>query len=253
MKRRDRFYPSELLLCIFLCLSCASSFADNNPSTETSDLTGVILVSVSFLLVLSGIFLVCLKKLIQERNTLNESFKKLRENNDDLLTQKHQWQETESKIINTNVELEKRLNARTETVNKVNHELTKTLERLHQQDQSLNSLITAVESSHSKILIIDKHYRVCFASRMFLQFSGLYISDIKDQPLKRLEKHICLPEMASNGLTLNKDGLIDTQLKCLDRQGISHWLDARIALSWSDLKEIIHYVIIFDEQEQTSV
>ena len=54
--------------------------------------------------------------------------------------------------------------------------------------------------------------------------------------------------MASNGLTLNKEGMIETQLKCLDKQGLTHWLDAKIALSWSELKEIIHYVIIFDEQ-----
>tara|TARA_R110001592_G_scaffold65156_2_gene200070 strand:+ start:10266 stop:11036 length:771 start_codon:yes stop_codon:yes gene_type:complete len=252
MKQRGVYYHSELLLCAILCLTPASSYAEANHQTETSDLTGIILVSVSFLLVLSGIFLACLQKLIQERNNLNESFQKLRSNNDDLLIQKHQWQESDVEIINTNIELEKRIIARTETVNKVNHELTKTLERLHLQDQKLNSLITAVENSNSKILIINKHYRVCFASRQFLQFSGLAINDIKDQPLKRLEKHICLPEMASNGLTLNKDGLIDTQLKCLDKQGITHWLDARIALSWSELKEIIHYVIIFDEQVETT-
>jgi len=247
-KKIDKFYQSELLLCVFLCLSSADTFADKNHPSETSDLTGIILVSVSFLLALSGIFLACLKKLIKDRNILNENYQKLRESNDELLTQKHQWQETEVEIINTNMELEKRINARTETVNKVNHQLTKTLEKSHLQEQELNSLITAVESSNSKILIIDKHYRVCFASRQFLQFSGLAISDIKYQPLKRLEKHICLPEMASNGLTLNKEGMIETQLKCLDKQGLTHWLDAKIALSWSELKEIIHYVIIFDEQ-----
>tara|TARA_R110001592_G_scaffold227724_1_gene484022 strand:+ start:61291 stop:62052 length:762 start_codon:yes stop_codon:yes gene_type:complete len=252
MKRRDWLYHSEFLLCLCLCLFSAASFADNKPTIKTSDLTGIIIISISFLLVLSGIFLICVNKLIKDRNKLNEHVQKLRSNNDDLLSQKHQWQETENEIIHTHLELEKRINARTETVNKVNHELTKTLERLHLQDQQLNSLITAIENSNSKILIIDKHYRVCFASRQFLQFSGLALSDIKDQPLKRLEKYICLPEMASNGLTLNKDGQIDTQLKCLDKQGINHWLDARIALSWSDLKEIMHYVIIFEEQVKTS-
>ncbi len=252
MKRRERLYHLELCLCALLCLLPQLSFAEVQLDKETPKLIGTIIISITFLLLLSGIFLIFLKKLIQDRNRLNEHFQNLRSNNDELLIQKHHWQETQAELINTKLELEKRLNARTETVNKVNHELTKTIERAHQQDQTLNSLITAVDNSHSKILIIDKHYRVCFASSAFLAFSGLALTDIKDQPLKRLEKHICLPEMASNGLTLNKDGLIDTQLKCLDKQGLTHWLDARIALSWSELKEILHYVIIFDDLIEAS-
>lgn len=253
MNRNVWFSLSKIALCAYFSLATSLSYADLNPDSATNKLTSLTLISISFLLILSGVFLSCVRKLINDRNKLKDSFQKLRAKNDELLEQKHQYLERETEILNTNLELEKRITARTETVNKVNHELTKALETLHLKNQTLNSLSTAIENSNSKILIIDKNYRVCFASRKFLEFSGLVISEIKDQPLKRLEKHICLPEMASNGLTLNKDGMIETQLKCLDRQGLTHWLDAKIALSWSELKEIIHYVIIFDEQMEASV
>tara|TARA_R110002074_G_scaffold31896_2_gene89055 strand:- start:763 stop:1527 length:765 start_codon:yes stop_codon:yes gene_type:complete len=253
MNRSTRFSITSLLLSIHTSLAVPFSYADINPHTETSQLTGITITSISILLILSGAFLSCVRKLINDKNTLKDNFQKLRTKNDELLDQKHQWLDQETEIHNINLELEKRITARTETVNKVNHELTKTLETIHQQDQKLNALTTAIEYSHSKILIIDKHYQVCYASKHFLSFTGLALGDIQDQPLKRLEKHICLPEMASNGLTLNKEGLIETQLKCLDKQGLTHWLDVHIALSWSELKEILHYVIIFDDQVDTTV
>lgn len=186
-------------------------------------------------------------KIFKEKNSLRTQIYTLQAQIDEFLEEKQQCLEHEKDMLITHSELEQRLTARTETINKVNHELTKAIETMHQQAQSLNSMVTALENSHNKILIIDKHYRVCFASKSFLEFSGLTLADIKDQPLKRLEKHICLPEMTPNGLTLNKDGLIDTQLKCLDSQGVSHSLKAHIALSWSELKEITHYIIIFDK------
>jgi transcriptional regulator with PAS, ATPase and Fis domain len=252
MNRNLRFSLTKLYFSVLISLAAPLGYADIKPNSQNSEMTNLIIISITILLILSGIFLVFIQKIISNKNIVRDKLQKLQTKNDELLNEKHQWLESEVEILNTNVELEKRIVARTETVNKVNHELTKALEALHQQAQTLDSLITALEYSDSKILIIDKHYRVCFASKCFLQFTGLALSDIKDQPLKRLEKHICLPEMASNGLTLNKDGLIDTQLKCLDKQGISHWLDARIALSWSELKEIIHYVIIFDSNEEFS-
>ncbi len=253
MNRNTGFFIRITPISTFFSLATSLCHASSVSDFETESLTGLTIISILFLLALSGVFLSCIKKLINDRNKLKDSFQQLQTKNDDLLEQKHQWLERESEILNTHADLEKRLTARTETVNKVNHELTKALEKLHQQDQKLSSLITALESSQEKILIIDKHYRVCYASKSFLSFSGLNLTDIKDQPLKRLEKHICLPEMATNGLTLNKDGMIDTQLKCLDNKGLTHWLDAHIALSWSELKEIIHYVIIFEQQEETSV
>ena len=247
MNRTFRFFNSSLFLSACISLASPFCYADTNQHSETSLITGLTLTSIFILLVLSGIFLICVRKLIIDRNKLKHNCQRLQTKNDEFLDQKHQWLERETEILNHNLALETRLTARTETVNKVNHELTKALEALHQQNQKLNSLTTALENSQSKILIIDKHYQVCYASKPFLAFTGLSIENIKDQPLKRLEKHICLPEMASNGLTLNKDGLIDTQLKCLDKQGLTHWLDASIALSWSELKEILHYVVIFDD------
>lgn len=253
MNRIAKFLLYACFSYLFSFMAALNTYAEmsaTDPISETDKLTGLIIFSALFFLSLSAVFFTLLLKLIQSRNKLNENFHKLQTHHDDLLFQKHQWLETETELINTNHDLEKRITARTETVNKINHDLTKSLEQLHQQDQKINSLITALEHSRTKILIIDKHYRVCFASKNFLRFSGLALTDIKDQPLRRLEKHICLPEMASNGLTLNKEGMIDTQLKCLDHSGVTHWLNAQIALSWSDLKEILHYVIIFDDEEE---
>lgn len=246
-----RHYIAGIFLAVIspYSLAEAGTFPTLN---ETFNLTGFILGAISFLVILSGIFLLCLKKLILDRNLTNENFKKLRAKHDELLDQKHQWLDKEIELINTNLDLDKRITARTETVNKINHELTKALEKTHDQALRLNSLATAIDNSQQKVLIINKHYHVCFASQAFLRFTGLSLINIQGQPLKLLEKHICLPEMASNGLTLNQNGLIDTQLKCLDNQGKTHWLNAQIALSWSDAKEIVHYVIIFDEHTENS-
>lgn len=247
MNRYFRFCLIKIPLGAYFGLVTPLSYADINQSADTSNLINLAIISIFILLAMSGIFLSCIQKMIKEKNNLRTKLQDLQSKNDDFSEEKQRWLDRETEVLNINLELEKRLTARTETVNKVNHELTKALETLHHQAQTLDSLITALESSNSKILIIDKHYRVCFASKSFLEFTGLTLNDIKDQPLKRLEKHICLPEMATDGLTQNKDGLIDTRLKCLDKHGLSHSLDAHIALSWSDLKEIIHYVIIFDD------
>ena len=249
MNRNSRFSITSICFSFSASLSLAAplSYAEIQATEQTSQLTGITISSIVILVLFSGIFLSCIRKLVNDRNKLKDHFYQLRTKNDELLDQKHQYLERETEILNRNLELEKRLTARTETVNKVNHELTKALESLHEQNQTINSLTTGLKYTHQKIIIIDKHYRVCFASKQFLDFSGLNLVDIQNQPLKRLEKHICLPEMASNGLTLNKDGLIDTQLKCLDKEGGTHSVGAQIALSWSELKEILHYVIIFDE------
>lgn len=247
MNRYFRFCLIKIPLGAYFGLVTPLSYADINQSADTSNLINLAIISIFILLAMSGIFLSCIQKMIKEKNNLRTKLQDLQSKNDDFSEEKQRWLDRETEVLNINLELEKRLTARTETVNKVNHELTKALETLHHQAQTLDSLITALESSNSKILIIDKHYRVCFASKSFLEFTGLTLNDLKDQPLKRLEKHICLPEMATDGLTQNKDGLIDTRLKCLDKHGLSHSLDAHIALSWSDLKEIIHYVIIFDD------
>ena len=247
MTRNSRFFQTSIPLCVYISFVTPICYAGIDQSTDTSNLINLVIISIIILIAISGVYLICIQKMINNKNTLRSKLQDLHSKNDEFLDEKHQWLDRETEILNINLELEKRLTARTETVNKVNHELTKALETLNHQAQTLDSLITALESSNSKILIIDKHYRVCFASKNFLEFTGLVLNDIKDQPLKRIEKHICLPEMATDGLTPNKDGLIDTRLKCLDKHGLSHALDARIALSWSDLKEIIHYVIIFDD------
>ena len=247
MNQHFRFFLTKIFISAYISLVAPLSYANIDQNINTSDSTSLAILSILILLVLSGIYLFSIQKMINDKNSLRSKLQILQTKNDECLDQKNQWLDRETEILNINSELEKRITARTETVNKVNHELTRALETLHQQAQTLDSLITALDCSHSKILIIDKHYRVCFASKRFLEFTGLSLHNIKDQPLKRLEKHICLPEMASDGLTLNKDGLIDTQLKCLDKQGLSHSLEAHIALSWSELKEIIHYVIIFDD------
>lgn len=247
MNRNSRFCLIKTLLCGYFALVTPFSYADINQSTDTINLINLAIISIFILLTMSGVFLICIQKIIKDKNHLRSNLQDLQSKNENFLDEKHQWLDRETEILNKNLELESRITARTETVNKVNHELTRALETLHHQAQTLDSLITALENSNSKILIIDKHYRVCFASKNFIAFTGLALNDIKDQPLKRLEKHICLPEMATDGLTQNKDGLIDTRLKCLDKHGLSHSLDAHIALSWSDLKEIIHYVIIFDD------
>lgn len=237
-------------------LSHAHAEANTSLLNETFNLTGFILGCITFLILLSGIFLLCVKKIIQDKNRLNEKFQQVRQQNDELLDQKHQWLEKESALISTNSELEKRITARTETVNKINHDLTKSLEHSHNQAQRLNTLSTALNSTQRKVLIIDKHYHICFASQPFLDFTGLSLINIKDQPLKLLEKHVCLPEMATDGLAMNQHGLIDTALKCLDKHGDTHWLNAQIALSWSEQKEICHYVIVFEENnsaEQTPI
>lgn len=250
MNRTSRFSITSICFGTYLSLATSLSYAETPTTEQTSQLTGLTISSIVILLLFSGVFLSCIRKLINDRNKLKEHFYQLRSKNDELLDQKHQYLERETEILNRNLELDKRLTARTETVNKVNHELTKALESLHLQNQTINSLNTALKFSHQNIIIIDKHYRVCFASQQFLDFTGLNLVDIQNQPLKRLEKHVCLPEMNSNGLTLNKDGLIDTQLKCIDKEGETYSVDARIALSCSELKEILHYVIIFDEGTQ---
>lgn len=249
MNRSTKFDVQSIPLLMLTSLVSPFVLANEPLSEEMFDLTDLTVTSILILLTFSASFLLCVKKLITDRNKLKDQLIRLRDKHDELLDQKHQWQDRETEILNTNLELDKRLTARTETVNKVNHELTHAIEKLHLQEQTLASLSTALAWSKDRILIIDKHYRVCYASNSFLRFSGLSHHEIHNQPLKRLEKYICLPEMASNGLTLNLDGLIDTHLKCLDKQGMTHALDARIALSWSELKEILHYVIILEDAE----
>lgn len=246
MDRNARFSLSKAVLSAGISLVPSHSFADLSPPDIINELSILILISILSLLVISGIFLACIKKIVNDKNRLRSELLLREAQADELQEEKQQWLEHEAELRKTNTSLDKQLTAKIETISKVNHDLTKALETLHEQGQSLDSLETAIEFSKHKILIINKHYQVCFASKCFLEFTGLKPSEIKHQPLKRLEKHICLPEMAPNGLSLNDEGLIDTQLKCVDRKGVSHSLKARIALSWSELKEITHYVIIFD-------
>ena len=243
-------FPCQLRPAVgfFLCLP-GVCLADES-YTLPVPLSGLLLYAllVSLLAINLAIYLY---KYCQAKKRLSQKYHALNHTHEELLAQKHRWLEQEANLCQHTDTLEKRLTARTETVNKINHELTKTLEQRQHYQYLFDAQARAVNNSELLLLIVDKHYRICFASQAFLTFTGLHPADIQDKPLKQLEKHICLPEMTSNGLSLNKDGWLNTQLKCRDAQDCMHMLNARISLSWSAQKEIIHYVILIDQDKQT--
>lgn len=225
------------------------SYASDAPALAVSHSS---LLIYALLITLLAIFLALkLHKSFNTKKVHQDKYHSLCSTHDELLTQKHHWKEQEASLHQQIETLEKRLTARTETVNKVNHELTQTLEQRQHYAYLFESQRRVLNSSGQVLLIIDKHYRVCFASQAFLNFTGLLLTDIQDKPIRLLEKHICLPEMANNGLALNEDGWLNTQLKCRDDQDRMHVLNARICLTWSAQKEIVHYVIMIEKTEQT--
>ena len=240
-------FPYQLRPAVGFCLClpsvCVADEALSLPVSRSGLLLYALLVSL-----LAIVLALYLYKYCQAQKRLGQKYQALNRTHEELLARKHHWLAQEAHFYQHIDTLEKRLTARTETVNKINHELTKTLEQRQQYQYLFNAQGRAVNNSELLLLIVDKHYRICFASQAFLTFTGLHLTEIQDKPLRLLEKHICLPEMMSNGLSLNQDGLLNTQLKCRDAQDDMHVFNARISLSWSAQKEIIHYVILIDKE-----
>lgn len=207
-------------------------------------------ISAMLVLMLSVITIV-LYRYRKQLHYLKKQYENLSDSHEALLEKKYQWHTQEAELIAQNEQLDRRLTARTETVNKINHDLTETLERNQQLEFLNSSLKTALNHNHALVLIIDKHYCIRLCSQGFLDFTGLHLADVQDKPLRQLEKHLCLPEMASERFSLNKEGWLDTQLKCRDTANTLHVLSARISLTWSEQKEINHYVIIIDKQDKS--
>ncbi len=232
------------------CL-CSSQAYAGEAVTLGASLQLVLMLCLLLMTFAIGLLIYFNNKFYKEKVQSEKEYALLSETHDALLSQKHQWLEQEKYLLQHYESLENRLNARTETVNKVNFDLTKTLEHAQNSDYLLTSLHRAINDSALYVIIIDKHYRICFISQALLDFIGLNAVDVQNQPLRQLEKSICLPEMAPSELVLNSKGRFNTSLKCRDKQEKMHVLPASISLTWSTQKEILHYVLLIEPQLET--
>lgn len=242
---RPRWHFSSTKGCITLLIGLpAPSRAVQLAVYESTELNVIIAV----LAILFSIMVLTLCQSRYQQRRLKRRYERFSTRHEALLEQKFLWHAQEAKLTEQNQQLERRLNARTETINRINHELTQTLEQLQRYEFLNNSLKFTLNNSDTLVLIIDKHYRVRFCSRAFLDYTGMHVADVQDKPLRQLEQHICLPEMASEGFTLNEQGWLETKLKCRDARNTMHVFNARISLNWSNWKEIVHYVIVIDKK-----
>ena len=144
--------------------------------------------------------------------------------NRELIVYTKQLKEKEDELYTLNSELEKRIISRTETINKINYELTEEINQRKKREVSLQLLSQAIESSGSIVLIIDKTHLISYASKAFLKLTGSGNMRLEGQPIAVLENKLSLPPISSQALSTqslspNTDGLIQSKLKCTDANG----------------------------------
>lgn len=167
--------------------------------------------------------------------------------NRELIGYTKQLKEKENELFQLNKNLERHVISRTETISKVNHELTAEVAQRKERELSLLLLSKAIESSHSIVLIIDKQHVIRYASSAFLTLTGLSESAIHNKSIQALEKKLTLPEIPNANFSPNEKGVVESELECIGLDGQVHWLSSSISLLWSDLQEISHYVITFED------
>ena len=121
----------------------------------------------------------------------------------------------ENELFSLNKNLERHVISRTETINKVNHELTAEIEQRKHRELSLLLLSKAIESSRSIVLIIDKQHVICYASTAFLKLMGLSEAETQDQAIKALENRLPLPEIPNADFSPNSKGVVESELECI--------------------------------------
>jgi diguanylate cyclase (GGDEF)-like protein/PAS domain S-box-containing protein len=167
--------------------------------------------------------------------------------NRELIGYTKQLKEKESELFSLNKNLELHVISRTETISKVNHELTAEVAQRKQRELSLLLLSKAIESSRSIVLIIDKQHSICYASTAFLKLTGLSESDTHNQAIQALENRLTLPEIPTADCARNAKGVVESELECIGFDEQAHWLNTSISLLWSEIQEISHYVITFED------
>ena len=99
MNRNSRFSFTSICFSAYFSLAAPSSYAEIQATEQTSQLTGLTISSIVILVLFSGVFLSCIRKLVNDRNKLKDHFYQLRTKNDELLDQKHQYLERETEIL----------------------------------------------------------------------------------------------------------------------------------------------------------
>ena len=201
--------------------------------------------------VISIIVALCMTGLVYFNRKLkaavSEKTNHLTEVNERLLSNSIQLSEKENALNTLNAELEQRITTRTNTLNNVNNELTQEIEQRKERELSLQLLSKAIDNSSSAVLIIDNDQLISYASSAFLRLTGLQQNDLKKQSINILKDKLPLPSLSNTQFLPSSEGLIQCELKCVDPEGITHWLQTTISPLWTDNKSISHYVIVCED------
>lgn len=233
------------------------SFIYSHDKNEASQVIRNIFQIIGIIILCSGLFISVLFYFNKNlKRAVNEKTMYLTKANRELIVYTKQLKDKEDELHTLNAELEKRIITRTETINQINYELTHEIKQRRDREVSLLLLSKAIESSSSVVLIINKDHLISYASSAFQKLTGSVQMNLEGQPISILEKKLSLPTIPSKALNAqnlspNDEGLIESELKCIDANGDSHWMKTSISLLKSEedpeQAEISHYVIIFED------